>query len=66
MSGRRPSMRFIGGASDARGGIGGIVGREATFFEDLSSSSEKNDFVNQLRDEVREWRRQQAIRAPQS
>lgn len=54
---RRPSMRFIGGASAARGGIGGIVGREATLFEDLSSSSEKNEVVNQLRDEVREWRR---------
>lgn len=58
VSGRRPSMRFIGGASGARGGIGGIVGREATLFEDLSSSSEKNEVVNQLRDEVREWRTQ--------
>lgn len=58
VSGRRPSMRFIAGASGARGGIGGIVGREATLFEDLSSSSEKNEVVNQLRDEIREWRKQ--------
>ncbi len=53
--GRRPSMRFISSAG-ARGGIGGIVGREATLFEDLSSCSEKNEVVNQLREEVREWR----------
>jgi hypothetical protein len=53
---RRPSMRFIGSAQGARGGIGGIVGREATLFEDLSSCSEKNEVVNQLRQDVREWR----------
>src|SRR5258706_7277722 len=57
VNGRRPSMRFVSSAG-ARGGIGGIVGREVTLFEDLSSSSEKNEAVNQLRDEVREWRRQ--------
>ena len=56
VGGRRPSMRFIATASGARGGIGGIVGREATLFEDLSSCSEKNEVVNQLRDEVRDWR----------
>ena len=56
VNGRRPSMRFIGSAQGARGGIGGIVGREATLFEDLSSCSEKNEVVNQLREEVREWR----------
>ena len=53
---RRPSMRFMASAATARGGIGGIIGREATLLEDLSSYSEKNDFVNQLRDEVRDWR----------
>src|SRR3989442_13568540 len=56
VNGRRPSMRFVVSASATRGGIGNIVGAEATFFEDLSSSTEKNDFVNQLRDEIREWR----------
>lgn len=55
---RRPSMRFMASATAARGGIGGIVGREATLFEDLSSFSEKNDFVNQMREEVRVWRSQ--------
>jgi hypothetical protein len=55
VNGRRPSMRFIA-SSGARGGIGDIVGREATLFEDLSSSSEKNDAVNGLREDVREWR----------
>jgi type III restriction enzyme len=39
-----------------RGGINGVVGREAGLFEDLSASSEKNDTVNQLREEVRNWR----------
>jgi type III restriction enzyme len=56
LSSRRPSMRFIASASGARGGIGGIVGREATLFEELSSGSERNDVVNQLRDEIRDWR----------
>ena len=51
-------MRFMVSASAARGGIGTIVGAEATFFEDISSSTEKNDFVNQLRDEIRDWRGQ--------
>jgi len=57
VNGRRPSMRFIGAPGGVRGGIGGIVGREAALFEDLSSCSEKNEVVNQLREEVREWRR---------
>jgi type III restriction enzyme len=58
VEGRRPSMRFLASAGDARGGIGGIVGREAGLFDDLSASwsAELNDFVNQLRDEVRAWR----------
>jgi hypothetical protein len=58
VEGRRPSMRFLASARDARGGIGGIVGREAGLFDDLSASwsAELNDFVNQLRDEVRAWR----------
>ena len=56
LEGRRPSMRFIASASAVRGGIRDIVGREAVLFEDLSSKAETNDFVNQLRNEVREWR----------
>ena len=57
VEGRRPSMRFLASAKDAKGGIAGVVGKEAGLFEDLLSSSEqRNDFVNQLRDEVREWR----------
>ena len=54
LEGRRPSMRFIASASAVRGGIRDIVGREAVLFEDLSSKAETNDFVNQLRNEVRE------------
>ncbi|MBM4185624.1 MAG: hypothetical protein FJ207_15630 [Gemmatimonadetes bacterium] len=56
-AGRRPSTRFIASAKDVKGGIAGVVGKQARLFEDLLASSEhKNDFVNQLRDEVRAWR----------
>lgn len=56
-AGRRPSMRFLASAKDVRGGIGGVVGKEAGLFEDmLASSEQKNDLVNQLRGEVRDWR----------
>ena len=55
--GRRPWMRFLASAKDVKGGIAGVVGREAGLFEDLLASSEqRNDFVIQLRDEVRAWR----------
>ncbi|MCE5247835.1 DEAD/DEAH box helicase family protein [bacterium] len=56
-SGRRPSMRFLASAKDAKGGIGGVVGKEAGLFEDLLASTEqRNDVVNHLREKVREWR----------
>jgi type III restriction enzyme len=55
--GRRPSMRFLASAKDSKGGIAGLVGKEASLFEDmLASEEQRNDFVNQLRDEVRAWR----------
>jgi type III restriction enzyme len=55
--GRRPSMRFLASAKDTKGGIAGVAGKEAGLFEDMLASSEQtNDLVNQLRDEVREWR----------
>jgi type III restriction enzyme len=54
---RRPSMRFLASSKDVKGGIAGIVGKEAQLFDDLSASAaELNEFVNQLRDEVRAWR----------
>ncbi|MBU0508889.1 DEAD/DEAH box helicase family protein [bacterium] len=54
---RRPSVRFLASAKDAKGGIAGIVGKQAGLFEDmLASSEQQNDFVNQLREEVRGWR----------
>src|SRR5947199_9664002 len=56
VNGRRPSMRFTALGTTMRGGIGGIVGKEASLFEDLSSLSEKNDFVNGMREEIRNWR----------
>jgi type III restriction enzyme len=55
--GRRSSVRFLASARDTRGGIAGVVGREATLFEDMLIAGEQmNDFINHLRDEVREWR----------
>jgi len=57
VQGRRPSVRFLASAKDVKGGVAGIVGKEARLFEDmLPSSEQRNDFVNQLRDEVRGWR----------
>src|SRR3990170_168257 len=54
---RRPSMRFLASAKDVKGGIAGVVGKEAGLFDDLSAAAaEQNEFVNQLRDEVRAWR----------
>ena len=54
---RRPSIRFLASAKDVKGGIAGVVGKEAQLFDDLSASAaELNELVNQLRDEVRGWR----------
>ena len=54
---RRPSMRFLASARDVKGGIAGVVGKEAALFDDLSAAAtEENEFVNQLRGEVRAWR----------
>jgi type III restriction enzyme len=56
-TGRRPSMRFLASAKDVKGGIAGLVGKEAGLFDDLSATAaEHNELVNQLRDEVRAWR----------
>jgi hypothetical protein len=55
--GRRSSVRFLASAKDVQGGISAVVGREATLFEDLLIQGEQmNDFINNLRDEVRDWR----------
>ncbi|MFH0794487.1 MAG: hypothetical protein V2A74_10705 [bacterium] len=57
VSGRRPSMRFLASARDSKGGIAGVVGKEASLFEDmLASMEQRNEFVNNLREEVRDWR----------
>lgn len=55
--GRRTSMRYLASAKQAKGGIAGLVGKEASLFEDLTAVEEQlNEFVNRTRDEVREWR----------
>ncbi len=57
VDGRRPSMRFLASAKDAKSGIAGVVGREAALFDDLGAAGEeRNQFVNELRGEVRSWR----------
>jgi type III restriction enzyme len=54
---RRPSMRFLASAKDVKGGISGVVGKQAGLFDDLSAAAaEHNEFVNNLRNEVRAWR----------
>lgn len=56
-NGRRSSVRFLATAKDVKGGIAAVLGREATLFEDLLVEGEQmNDFINHLRDEVRDWR----------
>src|SRR5918999_232371 len=48
--GRRPSMRLLASAKATKGGIAGVVGKEAKLLEDqLASEEELNEFVNELR-----------------
>lgn len=55
--GRRPSMRYRAAAKDSRGGLASIVGKEEALFEELTAGDEEqNEFVNRLRDEIRNWR----------
>ena len=55
--GRRPSMRYRATAKDTKGGLTGIVGKEEALFEELTAADEEqNDFVNRLREEIRDWR----------
>ena len=51
---RRPSMRFLASAKDVRGGISGVVGKQAGLFDDLSAAAaDKNEFVNVNRRGIR-------------
>jgi type III restriction enzyme len=55
--GRRPSLRYRASAKQVKGGVAGVVGKEATLFQDMTAAEEQlNQFVNNLREEVREWR----------
>ena len=55
--GRRPSLRYRASARQVKGGLAGVVGKEASLFADMLASEEQlNEFVNGLRDEVRQWR----------
>ena len=55
--GRRPSKRYLVGGREARRGIAGVVGEAATLFdEQAAANEERNEFVNELRAKVREWR----------
>lgn len=50
-------MRYRASARDAKGGIAGIVGKEAALFEEMTAAEEeRNEAVNGLREEVRAWR----------
>ncbi len=55
--GRRPSARFLASARASQTGIEGVIGRQASLIEDmLPSNEQENEWVNALRDEVRDWR----------
>lgn len=55
--GRRPSKRFLASAKVARGGIANLVGKQAPLFQDeIPAHEQLNDFINNLRDEIRAWR----------
>lgn len=57
IDGRRPSMRFLASAKATKSGIAGVIGKDAMLLEDMAASEEQlNEFVNQLREEVRTWR----------
>jgi type III restriction enzyme len=55
--GRRLSLRYRASARQVKGGVAGVIGKEAGLFADmLEAEEQRNDFVNGLRDEVRKWR----------
>ncbi len=57
IDGRRPSVRFLASAKETKGGIAGVVGKQAALFDDMVASLEQeNEFVNSLRAEVGKWR----------
>jgi type III restriction enzyme len=57
VDGRRKSLRYRATARQVKGGAAGVIGKEASLFEDMFAAEEQlNEFVNLLRDEVREWR----------
>jgi type III restriction enzyme len=54
---RRPSIRFLASAKEPRRGLTGIVGKQSSLIHDMGVTEEhRNEFVNNLRDEVRRWR----------
>src|SRR5262249_55636499 len=53
---RRPSMSFVATNVAVRGGIRGVVGKEASLFEGLSADTEENKFANKLGEEIKTWR----------
>ena len=50
-------MRFLASAKEARGGIEGIIGKQSSLIVDMGVTEEhRNDFINDLRNEVSGWR----------
>jgi type III restriction enzyme len=55
--GRRQSLRYRASAKQTKGGVAGVIGKKASLFDDMIAAEEQlNDFVNDLRAEVAEWR----------
>lgn len=56
--GRRPSKRYLVGGRDMKGSLHEIAGNQPLLFDEQAAANEvRNDFVNELRNRVREWRR---------
>lgn len=57
---RRPSMRYLASAKDSKGGISAVIGNQERLDrltqDSLAPYEQRNEFVNQLREEIRAWR----------
>jgi len=50
-------MRFLASAKQSKGGIEGVLGKQSSLITDMGVTEEHlNEFVNELRNEVKRWR----------
>ena len=57
VAGRRPSLRYRVSAKQVKGGVAGLIRKGSRLFDDMAAAEEqRNEFVNELRTEIRQWR----------